>query len=89
MSTSTEQASATTATTSQPKRREKPIRDMVTTTASTISSAMIVTRDLIQTVGYEVKSSKMESIVDFRRNLKEYASELSLTEEQLLELINN
>lgn len=77
------------ATTTTPLRREKPIRDMVSTTASTISSAMVVTRDLIQTVGYEVKSSKMESIVDFRRNLKEYSSELSISEQELLDLINN
>ena len=76
-------------TPSQPKRREKPIRDMVSTTASTISSAMVVTRDLIQTVGYEVKSSKMESIVEFRSNLKEYAKELNMSEEDLLLLINN
>ena len=77
------------ATTQTPLRREKPIRDMVSTTASTISSAMVVTRDLIQTVGYEVKSSKMESIVEFKSNLKEYAKELDITEQELLDLINN
>ena len=77
------------ATTSQPKRREKPIRDMVSTTATTITSIMTVTRDLIQTVGYEVKSSKMESIVEFKSNLKEYSKELGITEEALLDLINN
>lgn len=75
--------------TTQPKRRAKPIRDMVNTTATTISSAMVVARDLIQTVGYEVKSSKMESIVEFKSNLKEYAKELNITEEELLSLINN
>lgn len=83
---STEQA--TTATTPAP-RRAKPIRDMVSTTATTISSAMVVARDLIQTIGYEVKSSKMESIVEFKANLKEYAKELNITEEELLGLINN
>lgn len=77
------------ATSTTPLRREKPIRDMVSTTASTISSAMVVTRDLIQTVGYEVKSSKMESIVEFKSNLKEYAKELDITEQELLDLINN
>lgn len=76
-------------TSTTPLRREKPIRDMVSTTASTISSAMVVTRDLIQTVGYEVKSSKMESIVEFKSNLKEYAKELDITEQELLDLINN
>lgn len=76
-------------TTPQPKRREKPIRDMVSTTATTITSVMTVTRDLIQTVGYEVKSSKMESIVEFRSNLKEYSKELGITEDELLDLINN
>lgn len=77
------------ATTQTPLRREKPIRDMVSTTASTIASAMVVTRDLIQTVGYEVKSSKMESIVEFKSNLKEYAKELNMSEQDLLDLINN
>lgn len=77
------------ATPSQPKRREKPIRDMVSTTATTITSIMTVTRDLIQTVGYEVKSSKMESIVEFKSNLKEYSKELGITEDELLDLINN
>jgi hypothetical protein len=76
-------------TPSQPKRREKPIRDMVSTTATTITSIMTVTRDLIQTVGYEVKSSKMESIVEFKSNLKEYSKELGITETELLDLINN
>lgn len=76
-------------TPSQPKRREKPIRDMVSTTATTITSVMTVTRDLIQTVGYEVKSSKMESIVEFKSNLKEYSKELGITEQELLDLINN
>ena len=80
-----QQAQATT----QHTRRAKPIRDMVSTTATTISSAMIVTRDLIQTVGYEVKSSKMESIVEFKSNLKKYAEELNITEQELLDLINN
>lgn len=80
---------ATTASPSQPKRREKPIRDMVSTTATTITSVMTVTRDLIQTVGYEVKSSKMESIVEFKSNLKEYSKELGITEDELLDLINN
>ena len=80
---------ASTTTTSQPKRREKPIRDMVSTTATTITSIMTVTRDLIQTVGYEVKSSKMESIVEFKSNLKEYSKELGITEQELLDLINN
>ena len=50
---------------------------------------MTVTRDLIQTVGYEVKSSKMESIVEFKSNLKEYSKELDITEQELLDLINN
>ena len=77
------------ATTSQPKRREKPFRDMVSTTATTITSIMTVTRDIIQTVGYEVKSSKMESIVEFKANLKEYAKELNISEQELLDLINN
>ena len=77
------------ATTSQPKRREKPIRDMVSTTATTVTAVMTVTRDLIQTVGYEVKSSKMESIVEFKSNLKEYSKELGITEQELLDLINN
>lgn len=80
---------ASTTTTSQPKRREKPIRDMVSTTATTVTAVMTVTRDLIQTVGYEVKSSKMESIVEFKSNLKEYSKELGITEQELLDLINN
>lgn len=85
-----QQAQATEQTTpSQPKRREKPIRDMVSTTATTISATMVVARDLIQTVGYEVKSSKMESIVEFKSNLKEYAKELNMSEQELLDLINN
>lgn len=75
--------------TTQTPRRAKPIRDMVSTTATTISASMIVARDLIQTIGYEVKSSKMESIVEFKSNLKEYASELNMTEQELLDLINN
>ena len=75
--------------TTQAPRRAKPIRDMVSTTATTISATMVVARDLIQTVGYEVKSSKMESIVDFRSNLKAYAKELNITEQELLDLINN
>ena len=75
--------------TTQPTRRAKPIRDMVSTTATTISSAMVVARDLIQTVGYEVKSSKMESIVEFKSNLKEYSKELNMSEQELLDLINN
>lgn len=80
---------STNQTTTVPRRREKPIRDMVSTTATMVTSAMTVTRDLIQTVGYEVKSSKMESIVEFRSNLKEYSKELNMTEEELLALINN
>lgn len=80
---------STNQTTPVPRRREKPIRDMVSTTATMVTSAMTVTRDLIQTVGYEVKSSKMESIVEFRSNLKEYSKELNMTEEELLLLINN
>lgn len=80
---------STNQTTQVPRRREKPIRDMVSTTATMVTSAMTVTRDLIQTVGYEVKSSKMESIVEFRSNLKEYSKELNMTEEELLALINN
>ena len=77
-----------TSTTPTP-RRAKPIRDMVSTTATTISASMIVARDLIQTIGYEVKSSKVESIVEFKANLKEYAKELDITEQELLDLINN
>lgn len=80
---------STNQTTPVTRRREKPIRDMVSTTATMVTSAMTVTRDLIQTVGYEVKSSKMESIVEFRSNLKEYSKELNMTEEELLTLINN
>lgn len=64
-------------------KRDKPIRRMIGTSADAITATMVATRDVVQALGFEAKTMKLESYVDYKGYLNEVAKELSMTSEEL------
>lgn len=75
--------------TQTPRRiqRPKPIRDMIGASASTVTSAMVATRDLVQALGYEAKTMKLESYMDYKAFLIEASKELGMSTSELESLM--